>query len=500
MKQYSILLLLFIFALSDPAVAERKPNIIFLFADDQRADTIGAHGNPHIRTPNLDRIVAEGFSFRRNYCAGSFSGAVCVASRAMLMTGKHWMNLPKKSPQSNWGDSISLPKLLSDHGGYESFIIGKWHNGKGTLDQSFRNGRSLYMGGMANHADFSVQDLEEGELSEKRPAGGFSSTVFADAAIEFLKSDRTGDPFFLYVSFLAPHDPRNPPEEYREIYYENRPPLPPNFRSQHPFQNAPQATSGRDEGLGPWPRPEAMISDQICEYYGLVTHLDGQVGRIVKALEASPYAENTILVYTADHGLGMGSHGLLGKQNVYEQSMMCPLILQGPGIAEGKSSDAFTYIHDLHATLCEFAGVPKPEEIDSQSLVPVMTGEISEIRSSLYLPFQDNQRAVLTRDWKLHVYPKINHQLLFNLQEDLHELNNLATNQEHSHRLAEMASLMNEWREKLGDLYPLKVENPEPQTPVYDNKNRKIDPWQPEWIREKYFQESGGPRADRKGK
>ena len=92
--------------------AKKKPNILFLFADDQRADTIAAHGNPHIQTPHLDRLAREGFSFRKNYCAGSFSGAVCVASRAMLMTGQHWMTLPREKPQANWGSNQTLPVLL----------------------------------------------------------------------------------------------------------------------------------------------------------------------------------------------------------------------------------------------------------------------------------------------------------------------------------------------------------------------------------------------------
>jgi arylsulfatase A-like enzyme len=254
------------------------PNIIFLFADDQRADTIGAHGNPHIQTPNLDRLAAEGFSFRRNYCAGSFSGAVCVASRAMLMTGRHWMNLPANKPASNWGDSTVLSALLTSSGEYNSFIVGKWHNGRGTLEKAFSKGRSVYMGGMVNHADFQVQDLADGKLSPKRDAGGFSSTIFADEAVKFIQTAGSEKPFFLYVAFMAPHDPRNPPEQYQRMYYENRPPLPANFLPQHPFRNAPQATSGRDESLAPWPRTKDVISDQLCEYYGLVTHLDEQVG------------------------------------------------------------------------------------------------------------------------------------------------------------------------------------------------------------------------------
>lgn len=466
---------------------DARPNIIFLFADDQRADTISAHGNPHIHTPNLDQLVAEGTSFRRNYCAGSFSGAVCVASRAMLMTGRHWMNLPSKKPASNWVGSTALPTLLREKGKYHSFIIGKWHNGKKTLDASFSEGRSVYMGGMANHADFQVQDLDDGELTSKREAGGFSSTVFAEEAISFIKKAETERPFFLYVAFMAPHDPRNPLEAYREKYYRNRPPLPPNYLPQHPFKNAPQVTMGRDEGLAPWPRKKDVISDQLCEYYGLITHLDEQVGRILAALKDSPHANNTLIVYTADHGLAMGSHGLLGKQNVYEQSMRCPLILSGPGISKGHASDGFTYVHDLYATLCDVAKVDAPAGIDSRSLLPVIQGNTGKVRDSCFLPFQNNQRAVSDGRWKLHVYPQITHRLLFDLSTDPHEMSNIATYVDHRPALTKMEALMETWRERLGDPHPLVVTKPEDKTPSYDNESRVLDVWQPKWIREKYF-------------
>ncbi len=469
------------------AVDAARPNIIFLFADDQRADTIGAHDNPHIRTPNLDRLAADGFSFRRNYCAGSFSGAVCVASRAMLMTGRHWMNLPRSKPQSNWGDAISLPALLTQEGGYNSFIIGKWHNGKGTLDKSFRNGRSIYMGGMANHADFQVQDLNNGDLNPKRDAGGFSSTVFADEAVKFISGAGTEQPFFLYVAFMAPHDPRNPPENYREMYYRNRPPLPPNYLPQHPFQYAPQATSGRDAGRASWPRTKQVISDQLCEYYGLITHLDVQVGRVMKALDDSPHAQNTIVIYTADHGLAMGSHGLLGKQNVYEQSMRCPLILKGPGVPRGGSSDAYTYVHDLYATICGFAGLRQPKGNDSQDLRPILNGRERSVRPSVFLPFQDNQRAVSDGRWKLHIYPRINHRILFDLANDPHETKPLAPDSVHKSHADKMLALMESHREELGDWYPLRVEKPAALKPNYDNSKRTLDRWQPKWIRDKYF-------------
>ena len=468
------------------AEIQERPNIVFLFADDQRADTIGAHGNSHIRTPNLDQIAREGFSFRQNYCAGSFSGAVCVASRAMLMTGQHWMNLPTNKPASNWGNTKILPALLSSEGNYRTFIVGKWHNGRSTLDKSFHNGRSIYMGGMANHADFRVQDLSEGKLGPKREAGGFSSTVFADEAVKFIQSTKSDRPFFLYVAFMAPHDPRNPPEKYREMYYKQRPPLPENFLPQHPFQNAPQATSGRDESLAPWPRTNEIISNQLCEYYGLVTHLDEQVGRVLTALKESPHDKNTIVIYTADHGLAIGSHGLLGKQNVYEQSMRCPLMVRGPGIPAGKSSDSLTYVHDLYATICDLAKIETPT-VDSQSLLPIINGENRSVRDSLFLPFQNNQRAVRNERWKLHVYPRINHRLLFDLKNDPHELKNLAEDPSHKTVMSKMETLMISWREQLDDPYPLQVSDPEPKQPRYDNPKRVLDVWQPKWIRDKYF-------------
>ena len=244
---------------------------------------------------------------------------------------------------------------------------------------------------------------------------------------------------------------------------------------------------GRDEGLAPWPRTRSVVSDQLCEYYGLVTHLDLQVGRILKALKDSPHSDNTYVIYTADHGLAMGSHGLLGKQNIYEQSMKCPLIISGPDINAGQTSQSFTYVHDLYATVCDFAGVKQPTGIDSLSLASVISGDSKKIRDSLFLPFQDNQRSVNDGRWKLHIYPQINHRLLFDLESDPHEMINLADSPEQQNRILQLTEIMNSWRADLGDPTPLVVDNPQPKEAIYDNRNRRMDVWQPEWIRKKYF-------------
>ena len=461
------------------------PNIIFLFADDQRADTIAAHGNNHIQTPNLDRLTREGVSCRQNYCAGSYSGAVCVASRSMLMTGRHWMRIDDRR---NWNGLPLLPEVLGENG-YATHAVGKWHNGGTTLARGFKPGKAIMMGGMCDHTRVPLQDLSsEGSLTNSRTGNAFSSTIFADAAIDYLAArGKTTEPFFLYVAFTAPHDPRNPPESFRQAYYRKPPPLPGNFLPQHPFDNGQVSGKGRDESLANWPRPPDVVRDQLCEYYGLITQLDEQVGRILEAVNKFGYGENTIVVYTADHGLALGSHGLLGKQNVYEHSMRCPLVVRGPGIPAGQSTSALTYLLDLFPTLCGYAGVEVPEGIDGHDLRPVFEGTQENVRESIFLPYQEKMRTIRDNALKLHVYPEIDYQLLFDLEADPLEMTNLAENPERSEDVNRLVAQMKQWQQRLGDTLPLSVENPKPKEINLTGSPRVLDRWQPKWIREKYF-------------
>lgn len=462
--------------------ADKRPNVLFLFADDQRADTIHAHGNPHISTPNIDKLAARGTSFRNNYIFGGNSGAVCVPSRAMLMSGKTWLHI---NVQTLKGERL-MPEHLGQNG-YQTFGTGKWHNGQESWLRAFQRGRTIMFGGMSDHTKVPVRDLgPDGKLTEQRTGEKFSSEMFADSMIDFLRTRDRSKPFFAYSAFTAPHDPRQPPIEFRERYYKRRPPLPPNFQPQLGFDNG-MMRGGRDENLGAWPRTEPMIRDQLAEYYGLVTHLDQQIGRVLKALQQSGEADNTIIIYAADNGLAIGSHGLLGKQSVFEHSMRTPLIISGPGIPKGRTVTSFTYLLDLFPTLCDVLSVAPPGGLAGHSLRPLWEGTKDKVRDSVFLPYLEFQRAVRDERWKLIAYPKIGHLQLFDLANDPYEQRNLADKPEHAGEVARLRRLMREWQEKVGDKAPIPETNRPPEPVDLTGRKRVPDQWQPEWIVKKYF-------------
>ncbi len=466
------------------ADAKKRPNILFLFADDQRPDTVAAYGNPHIRTPNVDRLVGSGFSFRRAYCMGSTHGAVCQPSRAMLMSGRTLWRVPM-----NLAGVPLMPDVLA-RSGYVTFGTGKWHNQAESFTRAFQNGKSVFIGGMSDHTKVPIRDLAaDGTLTPPRITKRFSSEIFADAVIEFLESrtGKTDSPFFAYAAFSSPHDPRQPPRKYAEMYAPGRSklPLPKNFMPQHPFHNGWMV--GRDEALAGWPRTPEVIRSQLGEYYGMISHLDEQVGRVLAALEQSGHAENTIVIYTADHGLAVGSHGLLGKQNLYEHSMGTPMVITGPGIPRGRSSNALVYLYDLFPTICSWAGVAVPEKVEGKSLARVITGDQPFVRESLFTTYENKMRAVRDKRFKLIRYPQINHTQLFDLASDPHELKNLAAVPDQADRVVQMMSLLETWQARTGDKTPHTSKNPKSKEIDLSGRRRKPDRHQPDWIIRKYF-------------
>jgi arylsulfatase A-like enzyme len=466
----------------------RRPNVLFLFADDQRPDSLGVTGNLHARTPHVDALADRGFRFEHAYCMGSRHGAVCAPSRAMMMSGR---TLHRVS------DSIEgAPTWPQRFGasGYVTFGTGKWHNGEASYKRSFQSGKAAFFGGMSDHFAVPVRDWDGQEMTAIRREPRHSSELFADAAIDFLDGYAAGDetrPFACYVAFTAPHDPRDAPADYLERWRAAPPPLPPNFRGQHVFNISPDVMRIRDESLAGWPRDPETVRTQLAEYYALIEHLDAQVGRILERLAEHGLADNTVVVYAADHGLALGSHGLLGKQSLYEHSMGTPVLLAGPGVPQGRS-DALVYLFDLFPTLCGLGGVSVPEGVEGRDLGPVMRGEASGVRDSLFTLYRDSQRAVRDDRYKLIRLTRTGKTMLFDLATDPHELTDLAGLPSSASRVAGMLDVMRRWQTETGDPQSLTPAEPLPLRVDLSGSSRKPDRHQPAWIRARYFGEAGG--------
>lgn len=426
------------------AEAQTKPNIVFLFADDQRSATINTLGNQYVITPNLDKLVNEGTSFTNAYIMGAMNGAVCAPSRAMLMTGRALFNI---DPTGNTIDSAhtTIPKALGD-AGYKTFHIGKWHNGRDAFTRSFSDGSKIFFGGM--HSQYNVptyefnkeKDYSKENINEASPK--HSSELYADAGVAFLENYQSEDPFFLYMAFQAPHDPREMPKEYLEMYDTSKISLPPNFMAEHPFDNG--ELDIRDEWLAGYPRTEVEVKANIAAYYAMITHLDEQIGRVIKKLEEKGLMENTIIVFSGDNGLAVGQHGLMGKQNLYEHSINVPLIFKGPGIPKGEKNDSFSYLFDIFPTLCDLAKTNIPETVEGKSLKPAMFGQETQTRDAMFFAYKNFQRAVRNDRWKLIKY-NISGQIitqLFDLENDPYETTNLANNPQFKTELDKMTVVL----------------------------------------------------------
>src|SRR6187549_3453966 len=237
-------------AAATAAPATPRPNVLFFFCDDQRADTIAALGNPHIKTPNLDRMVKRGVAFRRAYMMGGMQGATCVPSRAMLLSSRSLFHVDEKLMRDE-----TWPAAFG-RAGYTTFLSGKWHNKPPSIPKAFQRARSVFTGGMTDPMQAKLGHLEQGAMTAPALSAKHACAAFADEAIAFLKEKRDG-PFFCYLPFDGPHDPHIVPDDFPIKYDPEKIPLPPNFLPQHPFDNGEMTI--RDELLLPFPRPPAEV-------------------------------------------------------------------------------------------------------------------------------------------------------------------------------------------------------------------------------------------------
>lgn len=429
-----------------------KPNIVILLSDDQRWSTIGAWGLEPVQTPNLDRLARRGVSFDHAHIMGGDQGAVCVPSRAMFHTGQTlWRASANVQARASDTEAPRRYTLLGEHfraHGYLAHGIGKWHNPPRLFNRAFSSGGAIFFGGMTDQFNAPVQEYDEsGEYSKSRQhsAGKHTSEAFADAAVSFLKQRDGAKPFLLYTAFTSPHDPRTAPAPFSSMYSPDKVPLPRNFLPEHPFDNGEMKV--RDELLASFPRRPEEIRKHIADYYGMISHLDAQIGRILDTIDASPWASNTIVVFAGDNGLALGQHGLMGKQNVYDHSVRVPLIVAGPGLAAGQRRTGLCYLLDVYPTLCELAGLPVPPSVEGKSLVK------GKGREEVYYAYRNFQRGIRHNDWKLISYNVSGQRTvqLFDMKNDPWETVNLADKPRQSGQLDSLNRRLRQQMESTGD-------------------------------------------------
>ncbi|QDU95598.1 sulfatase-like hydrolase/transferase [Lignipirellula cremea] len=438
--------------------AESRPNLLFIFADDQAYDTLGAAGNAEVHTPNLDRLAKRGAQFTRCYNQGGWHGAICVASRTMLLSGRSLWHAKAAEPilKSDFQAQGKLWPQLLEKAGYDTYFSGKWHV-KADPNKVFTVSRHVRPGMPAQTP--AGYNRPTGPDDQKwRPwdtgAGGFWeggkhwSAVLADDAIDYLdRAAGRDNPFFMYLAFNAPHDPRQSPQEFVEQYPLDKISLPQPFLAEYPYQIGSNRI--RDEQLAPFPRTEYAVKVNRQEYYAIITHMDQQIGRILDALEKTGKADNTYIIFTADHGLACGHHGLLGKQNMYDHSVRTPFLIAGPSIKPGEKIAAPIYVQDAMATTLELAGVDRPDHVEFQSVLPLLDGRAG--RPLMYGAYTDTQRMISTPEWKLIHYPKINTKLLFHLTVDPLETTDLAQQPEHASKVARLTHALEQMQGELDD-------------------------------------------------
>ena len=461
-------------------MSQQKPNVLFLLTDDQSYNTIHALGNSEIQTPNMDRLVQRGMAFTNAHIPGGTISAVCMPSRAMINSGKtlfHLEECGKNIPE----DHITMGQNFLANG-YHCAGIGKWHNGVKSYARSFDNGENIFFGGMWDHWNVPVNDFKaDGNYDREIPftpnftanqdpirvraerinAGVHSTDLFSASAIRYIEDYDNDQPFFMYLSFLAPHDPRTMPEQFRTMYDPEKISLPPNYMEMPAFSYG-WAARGRDENTESYPRRPERIRQHLADYYAMISHIDWRIGHVLEALEKKGKLDNTIIVLCGDNGLAIGQHGLMGKQNLYEHSVKVPLILCGPGIPQGKKCDKYVYLLDIYPTLCDLCGISIPETVEGRSFAPLMTDDTAVVRDELYLAFQGRIRGVICGKYKLIEYRTDHIKLtqLFDLENDPWERSNLydmaGTEELTAHLRERLFALRDEWEDEsilLGQQY-----------------------------------------------
>jgi arylsulfatase A-like enzyme len=438
-----------------------KPNIIFLFADDLSFSSLNNEKN-NLHVPNIEDLSKRGSSFTHAYNMGGWNGAICVASRAMLISGRYlWNAYSFEDHQEDLVDRREMWSQIMQDAGYRTYMTGKWHiktepqeifdtvvhPRPGMPPDGWKNNNyvKLYNSTSDIQQYFSALPLGYNRplstndttwLPWDKEQGGFWSggkhwsEVVADDALGFIEQAKNDQqPFFMYLAFNAPHDPRQAPKDFVDLYPVDQVEIPEAYMPEYPFKDVMGCDpSLRDEALAPFPRTEYAVKVHMQEYHAIISHMDQQIGRIIQALKESGQMDNTYIIFSADHGLSVGNHGLLGKQNMYDHSIRVPLIIAGPNVPENKKYSQDVYLQDIMPSTLELAGVEKPDFVDFNSFMPIVREEKADsYYPAIYGCYQQNlQRMIRTDEHKLILYPQGKVIRLFNMKNDPMELKDIA--------------------------------------------------------------------------
>ncbi len=479
-----------------------KPNFLFILTDDQTYESIRALNNDEIETPNIDKLSSEGVTFTHCFNQGSWSAAVCVASRTMLMTGQTVFNAQKNnSYQLGWSQykgsdtptEVPLWQETFSKNGYETYFTGKWHNSDYALLKNFDKAEAVGIGmyetidkngsskpgynrsskdaewkpwdvSFTGHWSPKVHDLIYNEKREKKIGESYiaqehTTELYADRAINYLVKDAKNldKPFFMYVAFNAPHDPRQSPKEFVDKYPVSSIKIPENYLEKHPFDQGDYTV--RDERLAPFPRTKEAVQLHRSEYYAIISHFDRELGRILKALEASGKSDNTYIILSSDHGLAVGQHGLMGKQNQYDHSVRMPLIIKGPNLDKGRIIKNKVYLQSMFATTCDIANIQTPETVDFKSINGLLNGNSDGGENYIFGTYKDFQRMIRSDQYKLILYPHIKKVQLFDIENDPLEMNNLASNEDYQNKKIDLMKKLVLKQQELGDFMTINPEH-----------------------------------------
>jgi arylsulfatase A-like enzyme len=470
--------------------AGKRPNIIFIMADDHAAHAISAYGSRVNRTPNIDRIAQQGMLFRNVFA----TNAVCTPSRATILTGQY--SHVNGVPVFNRFDSSreTAPRLLQA-GGYYTGMIGKWHLGSDPAGFD----RWEILPGQGDYID----PLFYTATRETTYTGRYVTDVITDLAIDFIRTRPTGRPFFLMVHHKAPHRPWIPDESHRRKF-EGRwiaepPTLWDNYatRTDAIHENAQRVSADltrRDLKLAPPPaltgpdlsrwlstKPEEVIAARgsrtdtlkgeqlgrwkyqryMQDYLATVQSIDDNVGRLLDFLDRAGLSTNTLVIYTSDQGFFLGDHGMYDKRFMYEEALRMPFLVRWPaGVKAGLQCEAIGLNVDFAPTFLDVAGLPVPSDMQGRSLLPLLRGTTpADWRTSMYYryyhdPGDHNTRAhygVRTQTHKLIYFWKKDQWELFDLFADPFELHNLYGQPGHEQMTMNLQAELQRLKRLLGD-------------------------------------------------